>query len=1221
MKNRMLFLFVVVLMVPHLAFSQQYDKVRERFLSMYEDSAKVDSAYLLAFQLKGLALKQYGKNSIQYLRAMNSCGLMSRAKGEIKAAKKWWYKGLRDFKDVSGNSVLVVRSAIASNLSKIYLSKPRQLDSARFFANLSVQITEGGGSVSFRQKLYSIADLAFDFDTAGYPEIAQIYYRRVRDLRGEYFGKLSASLIVQLDSIRAAVAPGKDYTEWRRDIHQPLDSAMTYQQLDTTSSGFLTRKAAWDALYYTQDLLDVALKEYGDTSTQVVKALLKLGEVYHELFEDREIGLHCVLKAKHLLEQTKKTTNVDYLNTLLQLASNYGKVFNYEKARESANLAISTAKKIHDMDSEAYADVLSQLGNIYKNLDAYSDADNSKATGYYLQSAELKKNIHGDTSGVYGVALQELGNSYIRYAALDSAEASYLKAYELFKKIGHENLYSVCRQLTFTYDYKDELAKSNFWLERSLAIKHNNIDTVSFDFLNDLSLIVYSSFETANWKRGEETLKRWENILNKHFDKTSAERMRFNDIKIAYERKRARYEGLDTLLLANITLIKDPALYLQSDLNVKSNIGTYYFTLMGIYMDQQKYGKAKEAYQSAQFYTAHKPVKHDFYLKYAELLSLTNQPDSADFYHKKGLTELQESRFGKINKLYVSQMLMNYGAFKAKNNELVEAEEIMYTSLDRIKTEMVKNMAGFSERERQQYNSELQSQLYQYYRLQQQLSSVKPEVNIKAYNLLVQSKGLLLQTSDYLQKIAKQTSDTALVAGLKKLKTLKKEIAGAYQNEISPQAIDSLHRAVTKLEQKLSFESPAFEQFQQQNTVGFEEVRRNLNPNEAAIEWLQYPVQGQKMAYAAIIIKANVKAPIYVPINIGDSILTFIKNQGVAGRGVTVKNKSKDLPLAKRLYEAIWKPIHPHLSATKTIYLAADGIFNNVSFVGMKSEADQYLIDNFDFRFMFNTKEIATLKKPQSTATKPTIALFGGALYDEENQAITSNQDSATRSLPNELSGKQAWEYLPNTLIEIEQIASVLGAKKWRVKTFSGADASENNFKKLGNVATVPRIVHVATHGFYFAQSDSAQTNSSSRQLDPLFRSGLIFSAANYAWKGEKVKIGAEDGVLSAYEMANLDLNEVELMVLSACETGVGDNMIGEGVFGLQRAVKMAGVKKMLVSLWPVPDKETSEMMQFFYQGISKGKSIPDAFKNAQRQMRTKFAQQPVLWSGFVLIE
>jgi CHAT domain-containing protein len=134
-----------------------------------------------------------------------------------------------------------------------------------------------------------------------------------------------------------------------------------------------------------------------------------------------------------------------------------------------------------------------------------------------------------------------------------------------------------------------------------------------------------------------------------------------------------------------------------------------------------------------------------------------------------------------------------------------------------------------------------------------------------------------------------------------------------------------------------------------------------------------------------------------------------------------------------------------------------------------------------------------------------------------------------------------------------------------------------------------------------------------------MLRSGLILAGGNKFWKNTNKEIAGDDGIVTAKEIANLDLSNCQLVVLSACETGLGDVNGSEGVFGLQRAFKMAGVKNIIMSLWKVPDAQTAELFEIFYAECFKGKTIPEAFREAQNKMKTKY--NPYYWAGFVLLE
>ncbi|MBL7808071.1 MAG: CHAT domain-containing protein [Saprospiraceae bacterium] len=137
-----------------------------------------------------------------------------------------------------------------------------------------------------------------------------------------------------------------------------------------------------------------------------------------------------------------------------------------------------------------------------------------------------------------------------------------------------------------------------------------------------------------------------------------------------------------------------------------------------------------------------------------------------------------------------------------------------------------------------------------------------------------------------------------------------------------------------------------------------------------------------------------------------------------------------------------------------------------------------------------------------------------------------------------------------------------------------------------------------------------------------MIRSGLILAGAQEAWSSGKPPLNREDGILTAYEISQMNLSNTELVVLSACETGLGDIQGNEGVYGLQRAFKIAGAKYLIMSLWKVSDQSSREMMTEFYQcWLGEGLAIPEAFRKAQGNMKRKYPDAPYHWAGFVLVE
>ncbi len=238
--------------------------------------------------------------------------------------------------------------------------------------------------------------------------------------------------------------------------------------------------------------------------------------------------------------------------------------------------------------------------------------------------------------------------------------------------------------------------------------------------------------------------------------------------------------------------------------------------------------------------------------------------------------------------------------------------------------------------------------------------------------------------------------------------------------------------------------------------------------------------------------------------------------------------------------------------------------------------------------------------------------------HKEENEQPIA---FASRSFVSDTSNRGAsWRYLPGTLSEVEFIKPLFKQST----LFTGAKATEEAFKSLQG-KQAPDILHMATHGFFFKggeikKDQIGKIREFEYSNDPMIRSGLMLAGSNLKWKGEDIPSKLEDGILTAKEVAALNLYNTKLVVLSACETGLGDIKGSEGVYGLQRAFKAAGVNYLLMSLWTVPDEATAEFMKVFYTKLKQGFDIQTSFEQTQATMKLQYRNEPYKWAGFVLV-
>ena len=392
--------------------------------------------------------------------------------------------------------------------------------------------------------------------------------------------------------------------------------------------------------------------------------------------------------------------------------------------------------------------------------------------------------------------------------------------------------------------------------------------------------------------------------------------------------------------------------------------------------------------------------------------------------------------------------------------------------------------------------------------------------------------------------------------------------------------------------------------------------------------------------YAAVIVKADEDAPIFVPLFTERTLKSAISTpsadlqQGVAAdiysRGLVPGKKGK----ASKIYELIWAPLVPHLANIDKIYFAPTGLLHRMNNNAIQAKGGALLSDQFQLIQYGSTRTMLNSKSTNSDSLNKRSMLMGGIHYDI-NAALPWSHETVTREAPSpgpkdsiNLETIATWSYLHGTAKEVKTIEEILLKSGFECEVIQEKEASESAFKTMADNGPSPRIIHVATHGFFFPSPEEVVDTLTGGNLvfrlnpNPMMRSGLIMAGANRAWANPgRIGWDGEDGILTAFEISQLDLSGTELVVLSACETGLGDIDGDEGVYGLQRAFKIAGVKNIIMSLWQVPDQQTQELMVKFYdKWIREEMPLRAAFQSAQNEMREIY-NNPYLWAGFVLVE
>lgn len=369
--------------------------------------------------------------------------------------------------------------------------------------------------------------------------------------------------------------------------------------------------------------------------------------------------------------------------------------------------------------------------------------------------------------------------------------------------------------------------------------------------------------------------------------------------------------------------------------------------------------------------------------------------------------------------------------------------------------------------------------------------------------------------------------------------------------------------------------------------------------------------------YAALIVKPGQTAPAVVVMPNGD----FLEQKAFKGYMNRMHYKLPD----DVSYNLFWKKLEPELRGVHTLYLSPDGVYTKINCVTLYDPAaGQYLVDRHKVMLVSNLHDLVARSQRQDTPGRHAM-LVGFPDYRMNSPKGLGDFESSSRE-QGSVFGRvfsHSFAALPGTEKEVAGVREVLQSQNWQVETHLGADALEGTVKDVRDVT----LLHIATHGFFVAPKDEHAQQVFSNDLhdmgdNVMLRSGLVLAGAEKnlveMMSGQPAS-EAEDGILTAYEVMNLNLDGADLVVLSACETGTGDVKNGEGVYGLQRAFLLAGARHVVMSLWKVDDTATQALMAAFYAKWLSGKEKLAAFRDAQLEMKAKFSH-PGYWGAFIMM-
>ena len=651
----------------------------------------------------------------------------------------------------------------------------------------------------------------------------------------------------------------------------------------------------------------------------------------------------------------------------------------------------------------------------------------------------------------------------------------------------------------------------------------------------------------------------------------------------------------------------------------KNVIANFYNVKGCCYRDFKKYEKAIACFDKA-YKTLYDKRTEDSPSKFASLLNKSEAYFMLKRYDDAYATfseyvETSRNKYGETSGTY-SQALFTLANIEGARGNINEADSLFRMSMNCLLVNMKQLWRYSTPTQREQFWMETLNNLSGMAAFAVKCGNFDSELTETCYNALLFSKSLLLETEKSVVDIIRKEGTDDDIANYRNLLAVNNRLLVLRNNyEYNKLEIDSLTIQQRELEQRLSHRCQSYNEYETYLDINYEKVRNSLADHEVVVDFSDYQTEDSVRQYAAYIYDKDKSHPLLVKCfdqQQLDSLLDGMQN-------FTLYNYEQ---LQDRASKLIWNPIEASIAKGSTVYYIPSGVMHGIALEALPLSDGTTLGQHYDFVRLTSAREIVNAH--HSNKINRTATLYGGLQYSlapqkmEEESKVYEKSDLA--GLVRSEYGESGFKDLRNTKDEVKKIEKTLVDNGFSVKAYLGSKGNAESFVALNGKS--PSIVHIATHGFYYTPDEAIDKDFLRGYTDAMSLSGLVFAGGNAAWLGKKNVDGVLSGVLTAKDIANLDFKGTDLLVLSACKTGQG-KVTAEGVFGLQRAFKKAGVGTIIMSLWNVDDKVTSEFMVAFYEQLTdkaNNWNKRKAFEQTKEIIRKKHPD-PYYWAAFVMLD
>lgn len=1202
---------------------QYYTLTIDRIMIIYEQQKNY--AALLPILRKKLAVYelQKGKQHGDYAYQLGEIARIYRAQKKYSKAAELYERSAKIFE---GNKAYENQAATLSNLSTVYLLMKRFKKSA-IVSHEALNI--------FKNKLQDTQSVSYTTTLSG---LIQAY---------EYQND-TQNLITSYQEFLPLLEQQKNFNAY---ISHAYNFGSTYQGQNQLE----------EAQKWYKKTIKIA-KEHQLQTPSLIRAMTNLAviKVTYALYPEAEKLLKEGLSL-HAKNYGKNKRN--YYTLLTTLGELYRSLAKYSLAEKNFIEAQKVAEKVLGKQSEEYNNIYNSLGLLYKDIGQYTKAKQNLETArqYYQNKAS------------YGTVLNNLGLLYMAQGLYEKAEKVFLKALgQHAKTLGvlHYEYATVLNNLGLLYFNMGVYSKALPRYKQALKIKQHHYGRMHPYYANSLGNLGLVHLNTGNYTEAAQAFDETVRI----YRKTVGEAHNFYATSLLNQA--SLYTALGKYKQAVITLQKAEKAIIKSVgeshtlyasflaqvgkfyLTIKNfeKAGDYFYTEMELY--KKLFGTNHPNYFTAllNLHFAYKAqgkraIVEKHFKNIIPLAEKALKNDPTIFAHilrnrafdyqdlgkykeaeallKRG-TQIIEKSLGTNNQTYVQAQGQN-AMFYAEigKNARAEAQFIQFANL--YLQYMARNYPSMSERDKLSfhYASVEYIEAFKHFAINQGTKS--PALLDKLLEFHLKTKFLALNFSKKMRATILRGKDKGDLKLYNQWIAQKEYLGKLYRlpKPVLKNRGINLMELETQNEQIEKQLAKKYRLFSQQVFVpkySWKKIQKSLKPNEVVIEVIRAfgVYKNSSVAYGIWVIKGDNQAnPRFLKLANGKQLeQRYLKYY--RGR---MRYKGED----KYSYNKFWKPIQevidqlPESSQVQYIFFSPTGFYTQVNPNTLQNPlSKKYLIDRYKIKVINTTKDVLNLRKKEVLGANALAVLVGRPVYklplgDKVQSDIT--QVGNRRSIDSDRSLQQLtnvkFDDLPGTEEEINQIESIVQQNDWKTQKMMGKEALEERIKAVQN----PTILHIATHGFFISTRPQKKNSFLLIENDvdyhePMLRSGIVLTGVS---NQKELLSSKDDGVLTAYEVANMRLENTQLVVLSACETGLGDVRLGEGVYGLQRALKLAGAKNIIMSLWKVDDTATQKLMVSFYRNLVKSNDIAKAFRIAQQEVKKEFPH-PYYWGAFILL-